>query len=229
MISGGIIALCLIGAILQGIFIYSEFKKKWLAAVFLKGSASIIFVIVGICEYIAVGGSAFSRLVMFGLMLGAIGDILLNIRYLAGNRNQFFFVVGTLSFFTGHILYLAALISIADRMIYALTAAGVITAVIIVTMAFKVITSFPMKCLGALYVCAVVLMACVAVVNALSVHDTGRILYAVGASLFLISDLILIFNTFGKNPQMKWSAVCLSLYYPGQILIALALGFIRFG
>ena len=71
----------------------------------------------------------------------------------------------------------------------------------------------------------IIMMAAAAVGNALRVQNTGRILFAVGAVLFLSSDLILIFNTFGKRTRMLWSAICLALYYPGQLLIALAIYF----
>ena len=65
-----------------------------------------------------------------------------------------------------------------------------------------------------------------AVSNAVTHVSTGRILFAVGAVLFLISDMVLILNTFGKEPKMFWSGICLTLYYPGQLLIAIAAGLV---
>ena len=41
--------------------------------------------------------------------------------------------------------------------------------------------------------------------------------------LFLASDIIHILNTFGGNPQFKRRVLNLTLYYFGQILIALSL------
>ena len=220
-----IIILCCIGSVLQGLFILSEFRRRMLAAVFLKGSASLIFVTVGLVSLSGTGTTSLLQLILYGLALGALGDILLNVRYLAGSRESFFFVTGVASFFFGHILYLAALITVSDRLIPALAAAVLITAVILCIMQRVIIASVPMKILGGVYVAAVVLMACTAVGNAVRIPNTGRIMFAAGAVLFLVSDLILIFNTFGRARRMCWSAVCLSLYYPGQLLIALALGF----
>ena len=44
-----------------------------------------------------------------------------------------------------------------------------------------------------------------------------------GAAFFLVSDIILILNTFGGDPQFKRRMLNLMLYYIGQILIALSL------
>jgi len=220
-----IIILCCAGALLQGLFIYSEFRRNMHAAVILKGSAALLFVLVGFLGYREIGGTALSRLILYGLILGALGDILLNVRYLVGKREQFFFVAGTASFFAGHVMYLIALMTVCDNVVPVIIADVIVTAVIICIMLKKIIASTSMKILGGVYIIAVVLMACTAVGNAVSIQNPGRIMYAVGGVFFLISDLILIFNTFGKNRQMSWSAVCLTLYYIGQMLIALALGF----
>ena len=52
--------------------------------------------------------------------------------------------------------------------------------------------------------------------------------YAIGAVLFTASDIILIFNTFGGgDPKFSMRIGNLSLYYAGQILIALSLQFLK--
>ena len=220
-----IVILCVVGAIMQGTFIRSEYRRNMMAAVVFKGVASLIFVTVGYIGFLAVGGTELARFILSGLILGAVGDVLLNARYLAGKKKVFFFVIGTVSFFAGHVMYLAALIRVSENLYIALAAGAVVTVIVCVITGFKTIAALPLKMLGGIYIAAVVFMACVAVVNAVSACSTGRILYAAGAVLFLASDIILILNTFGKKPQMFWSAVCLSLYYPGQILIALAVGY----
>ena len=44
-----------------------------------------------------------------------------------------------------------------------------------------------------------------------------------GAMFFLISDIVLILNTFGKNPKFRNRIINLSMYYIGQLLIAFSL------
>ena len=221
--------LCIVGSLLQGLFIYSEYKRNMRAAVCLKGTASLIFVSIGFIGYTVAakaGQTNIPRLILFGLILGAIGDILLNLRYLAGKKKTFFFIAGTVSFFMGHMMYLAALFILSDNIMIPVIAGIIVTIVAEVIAGFKTIAPIHFKILGGLYIAAVVFMACMAVNNAIECCSTGRILFAVGAVLFLISDMVLILNTFGKEPKMFWSGICLTLYYPGQLLIALAAGFL---
>ena len=210
---------------MQGLYILSEIKRKMRAAVFLKGTASAFFVIVGAVGLWGTDAGTLPKLILCGLFLGALGDVLLNARYFAGKRENALFVAGVLSFFLGHIMYLIVLMSVSQIRVPVIIAAAVVSAVIICVMLRVVKASAPMKILGGVYVTTVVLMAIAAVGNALSIQTTNRILFAVGAVLFLASDLILIFNTFGERSKMLWSTICLALYYPGQLLIALSLYF----
>ena len=221
-----IAVMCVLGPMLQAVFIYSEYKHNMFAALFLKGAASLIFVAVGYIGYYLCGKTDVARLILFGLILGAAGDILLNVRYLTASRKKFFFIIGTVAFFSGHILYLAALFVVSGNILIPLAAGAVLTLTAGIVMWIKTVPPTHFKLLGGLYIAAVVLMASVAVSNALVVCDTWRVLFAVGAVLFMVSDMILILNTFGKEPKMFWSGVCLSLYYPGQLLIALSVGFL---
>ena len=53
-----------------------------------------------------------------------------------------------------------------------------------------------------------------------------RGIFAVGAILFLVSDIVLILNTFGRETKQSLRVTNISLYYAGQILIALSLRFL---
>ena len=57
-------------------------------------------------------------------------------------------------------------------------------------------------------------------------HATGALLFFIGAILFLLSDVILIFNTFGKEQKLSMRAANLTLYYLGQLLLAISLQFV---
>ncbi|MBQ4011772.1 MAG: hypothetical protein II602_04430, partial [Erysipelotrichales bacterium] len=59
--------------------------------------------------------------------------------------------------------------------------------------------------------------------NVLTLGTPFTKLFALGAVLFLISDIVLILNTFGKESKFSLRIVNLSLYYIGQLLIALSL------
>lgn len=75
------LAIAIAGAVIQGTFIWTEHKEKYLPAVILKGSAAALFCAIG---FIALGSAEngdFAQLILIGLCFGALGDILLNLRF----------------------------------------------------------------------------------------------------------------------------------------------------
>ena len=104
------IVFCILCLVLAGLFIMEENKEKYVAAVVLKGLASLCFVIVGAMTG---DGSHLSKLVLAGLILGCIADVLLNLRWVIKEKGKLIFLVGILVFLSGHIVYLAAILPMA--------------------------------------------------------------------------------------------------------------------
>ena len=224
--SAGILVLCVAGMILQGIFIVVEHKEKYVSAVILKGCASLMFVCIGYVGFMAASNASFAKMVFLGLCFGALGDILLNLRYLSKTHGQKIFLLGIAAFLTGHILYLVALIPLSSNLLISLIA-GVIVAVLLLFYIFKKLSvKIAFKIFGIFYIGAVVLMTAVAIGNLIALPDTNRAMYALGAVLFTLSDIVLIFNTFGGATKYSMRITNLSLYYIGQLLIALSLFYI---
>ena len=67
------------------------------------------------------------------------------------------------------------------------------------------------------------LLNCIAVSNLISAPLTFEICFAAGAALFLVSDIVLILNTFGPEFRQSLRNTNIGLYYAGQILIALSI------
>lgn len=220
------ILLAVIGMTLQAVFIAVEHKEKYVPAVILKGSAAAVFCIIGV---VAMGASVnrdFAKLVVFGLCFGALGDILLNLRFVFPQNGQKIFLVGVVAFLTGHILYLCAIAPLSRNLIPCLVV-GVILAAVLLTWIFKTLTvKLAFKIFGVLYIGAIVLMTAVAIGNVLTAPGTAAWMHAVGAVLFTLSDIVLIFNTFGSEQKFSMRITNLSLYYMGQLLIASSLFFI---
>ena len=227
-----IYCLMILGAVLQGIFIAVEHKEKFVGAVCLKGAASIVFCVIGGLGFAAAstGGheGGFPRLVLLGLFFGALGDILLNLRWVFEKLNQKIFLSGIAAFLTGHILYLAALIPLSESLLVCVIC-GVLVAAILLAVIFKTFeVKLAFKIFGILYLGAVILMTSIAIGNCItSGFETSALLYAIGAVLFTVSDVVLIFNTFGKESKFSLRITNLSLYYIGQLLIASSLFFIQ--
>ncbi|MBR4421971.1 MAG: lysoplasmalogenase [Erysipelotrichaceae bacterium] len=203
-----VILMILIGFLLQALFIKTEHDEKYLLADILKGSASLMFVLIG-------------------LVFGMIGDILLNLRYVFPKHGQKIFLAGIVAFLIGHIMYLLALIPQAQHVwiwycvIIGALAAGALLAYIFKTMEVK--KAF--KIFGIFYLGAVFIMTAIALGIAIFTPSKRALIYAVGAVLFTASDVVLIFNTFSGVSRFSMRITNLTLYYLGQILIACSLFF----
>ncbi|MBP5331645.1 MAG: lysoplasmalogenase [Lachnospiraceae bacterium] len=226
MINAFTIVLCLVGMLIQLVFIYSEYRNNMFAAVWLKGLAAAVFVWVGFRGLQYAGQSRFADTVVTGLVLGAIGDVFLNIRYLTKKYEQLFFIGGIISFFMGHVMYLISMIPYCDQTAFVLIAGITITLVLYVLTWRTIKANKVLMVFGAIYIPGVVFMAVAAMGNLISVQNTNRVIFAIGALFFLVSDIILIFNTFGPKHRFPLSALTLVLYYIGQSLIACSVGYL---
>lgn len=220
------LVLALAGMALQACFIITEHREKYLGAVILKGTAAALFCYIGFLALEGAGNQAFARLIVLGLCFGAVGDILLNLRYLFPKIGQKIFLAGVAAFLTGHILYLSAIIPL-SRMLLPCLVFGVLAAAGLLTWMFRTLTVKPaFKAFGILYIGAIVLMTAVAIGNVITGPSTAAWMHAIGAVLFTLSDIVLIFNTFGTTSRFSLRITNLSLYYLGQLLITGSLFYI---
>ena len=218
------IVFCILCLVLAGLFIMEENKEKYVAAVVLKGLASLCFVIVGAMTG---DGSHLSKLVLAGLILGCIADVLLNLRWVIKEKGKLIFLVGILVFLSGHIVYLAAILPMAQSWVICFVIGIILTAGLMKWIFTKITAEKAFKIFGVFYIGAIVLMNCVAISNLITVPTAFTALFAAGAALFLISDIVLILNTFGTESKFSLRITNLSLYYLGQLLIALSLLYLK--
>lgn len=109
------ILLIAAGAILETLFIMQSYRRRNVASIILKTTASLLFVLLGIhCTRLR-GQSVYALYVVIGLALGMLGDLLLALRYLSKKTHDLCFVSGTLAFFAGHVLYILAVLTAAPR------------------------------------------------------------------------------------------------------------------
>ena len=205
---------------LMALFLIRENRKEYIPAVILKGLASACFVILG---FLLSDGSKTAQLITAGLLVGAIADVLLNLRMVFPEKGQPVFLLGILVFLSGHILYLAAVIWGAAYWWICVISGAILTA-LLMTWIFRQITAKKaFKVFGVVYIGAIVLLNCVAIGNLIASPSAFNAVFAAGAVLFLLSDIVLILNTFGKETKQSLRVTNISLYYAGQILIALSL------
>ena len=214
-----ILCLCL-----AALFMWTEKKENYMGAVILKGLASLCFVLVGV---MAGNGGQLAKLIVTGLLLGCIADVLLNLRWVFPKKGQLIFLVGILVFLGGHVVYLAAILPMADNWAVCVVVGVVLTALLMKWIFSKITAKKAFKIFGVFYLGAIVLLNCVAVSNLVTAPSAFTGLFAVGALLFLISDIVLILNTFGPKSKFSLRVTNLSLYYIGQLLIAWSMLFVK--
>lgn len=206
-------------------FIKTEYAGEMLKATVLKGVASLFFVILGAVCYGA-NPTDFGKMILIGLVLGLIGDVFLNMRNLyEGGKSTKVFAVGILAFLSGHFLYIAALINRNTSIVLpALILAAVISVLAIPPLMKRIeAPSKGLKIFGYVYLVIVIAMfSCAAVLLVKDGDAAMTVLFAIGGFLFMISDFIMIYYSFGKKVK-PLRAINLLSYYVGQLLIALCI------
>lgn len=135
------------------------------------------------------------------------------------------FAVGILAFLSGHFLYIAALITQnAAIVLPALLTAGILSILAIPPLMKRITApSRGLKLFGYVYLVIVIAMfSCAAV---LFIRDSAQLLttlFAIGGLLFVVSDFIMIYYSFGKKIKPP-RAINLLSYYAAQLLIALCI------
>ena len=208
---------------LAAVFLYQEKEKKYVPAVVLKGLASLCFVILGL---LLSPGTHTAKLIVTGLVLGCIADVMLNLRFVFEKKGKLIFLAGILVFLAGHIFYLAAALPLSESPIVCLIAGAVLTALLMRWIFRRITAQKAFKIFGVFYIGAIVLLNCVAIGNLIAVPSAFTALFAAGGVFFLVSDIVLILNTFGAETKQSLRVTNIALYYIGQLLIALSLRFL---
>ncbi len=217
------IIVILIGICFQAVFISFEHRKKYSLALLFKCLASCMFVLLGYWAYSA-NGDTFSLRIFIGLILGLVGDFFMNLRFLSEKNGQKIFLIGIVAFLAGHIAYLVAITANGHNTILC-AVIGAILAACLLAYIFKTMdVKLSFKIFGVFYLGAIFIMTSIAIGIAIVAPTTASVMFAIGAISFTASDIVLIFNTFsGKPTRFSLRIANLSLYYAGQILIAMSL------
>ena len=220
---GRILLFCLLGQILPAFLLYAEEKDHMRASLVLKTLSSLYFVVLGFVFMKQCPDPRYAHCILAGLILGMIGDILLNLCHLI-KENRPVFLLGGLAFFAGHILYLAAILPVLSHRLFAWLAALVLLLPVLFYVYFRTSGEHPLRILMAIYLAVVVLMtaASLAYLQENPGLRRAQLMFA-GAFLFLLSDTFLCKNML-NNGRYRWMRFSLMiLYYLGQTLIALSL------
>lgn len=201
-------------------YIVCKSKKKNIIGLFCKTLAALSFILIGYLGY-SYSESTFSKYILMGLLFDGLGDLFLAFRNLFAKKVMF--VLGAISFLGGHILFVRALFLFTNS--YYIEC--IMFSVIIGSFLFYL---FDRAChfnkgltvLGISYLVIISMMVCLSVGVYFTNKTIKNLVFMIGATLFIASDIILIVYNFSKKE--KWMHPIYSLlYFSAQILISYSL------
>ncbi len=154
--------------------------------------------------------SRYGKIVFAGLLLGALGDVVL-----LGRARQFF-LGGLVSFLLGHVAYVVAFASLGMSRVEAMVAAAVMGLVLFLVGRWVFPHAPEMRAPIAAYMLVIGIM-CVAAIGAYGAGAPWMV--PVGALMFTASDIAVVRDRFVSKgfTNRAWG---LPLYYAAQLLIA---------
>lgn len=218
-----VVLLYILCYIFQIIFLIVEKQKKFLLSLYLKGLCSLVFVCLGILSSRFSTEQFFSKCILIGLCFDASADVIFNLRFAFNKIKNLSFFGGTILFFTGHIFYLIALFPNVNNLLFYLIIFCIIDLSILVYFGLTLKIKMLYKVFGVFYISIVSLMATMSFGFLNSKFDSGKLIFSIGAVFFLLSDILLIYNTFHTKKIYPIRVISFVTYYTGQLLIATSL------
>lgn len=209
----------------QILFLIKEKKQQLVQTLYLKGAASLVFVLLAALSFVFGSQSFFSTYIFVGMFFDALADVVFNLRFAFKKIEKHSFLGGTFLFFMGHVFYLVAMIPQVEHL-WLYFAAGLVIALLSQLYIWLVLKDvfLAYKIYGTVYIFSVSSMTAMAIGNfVVNYAGTWALLFAIGAVFFLISDLLLILNTFRKEKIYPMRVISFVTYYTGQLLIATSL------
>jgi uncharacterized membrane protein YhhN len=218
------ISLGVICLILLSFFLVAFYKNTQLKALIIKGFASVCFLGIGAITCFTTEFKIYKLLIFIGLAFGLIGDEVIHLCQVKPKHDSLFFIGGGANFVVGHILYIIALFMLGGVNWIALLSSFVVIAIFsTIYSKHKQSVSGDMKIPLILYLGIVIFMAALAIGIFTNKITIGTGMFAVGGTLFAISDNVLFAYKLGKNSRFSQNILLHIAYYLAQILIALSI------
>lgn len=203
--------------------VVAEYAKATTVRIVTKCLASAAFVAIGAVALASDGavGGPFARIIVAGLVFGAIGDVALL------GKSSRAFLAGLGAFLVGHLGYVVAIGYLVSPQHWlsgagALAAAPVIAGGVALALLWPKLGDMRIPVIG--YVLAIVTMviAAIAAWRMDALPEPQRTRLVIGAVLFFVSDLAVARDKFVAQSFVNrlWG---LPAYYAGQLLIAWSL------
>jgi len=221
-------ALLLLGAVALVLFIIVRDPKGSVKALLLKTLTSFFFVAVAFASFIVNPNPAtgtFAMLIVMGLVCGLIGDILLDLKVMYSGSSSLYQHGGMVAFLVGHLFYLAALIIYFGFSWLPAVLALILAVIIVCVSKFILKFNFAEHTVDtwaySFFLSYMMTQACYAAIT--QGYTACTVLLALGAILFLLSDLVLVMVYYNNKNTRPFIATNYVLYYAAQFAIALSI------
>ena len=237
------IILLVLCVALASLFIFVRVKWGGLKGLITKTVASFGFVSSAIIGLVISDATEFSKwavgLIAIGLLCGMVGDIILDLKVIYPDSDNYYLNTGMGSFFVGHIFYIiafsllveanvsnyASVVQVFGCSIPLLITVGVAAVLtVMITLSSKMMGLKFGKFLWQTVGYTFILCCSMVYTLVLSIMGGGLWLAFAGMVLFFLSDVVLSFQYFGgKIEDKKLIAVNHGLYYAAQIVLVAVL------
>ena len=234
------LSLCVFSTIA---FLVVRVKKGGLAGLFTKIIASVCFIILAVFlsfskNQISYHASMPICLFIIGLVLGLVGDIVLDQKVMYEFHDKQYLTCGMVCFSVAHLFNIGAILTLShtqsDLKNYILPIGIILLVCLVLTLIIWLVSKKALKLdygkhtlLANVYCFILLLTTALSCYFTIVLKNYYMIVLAVGFIFFLISDLILSMQYFGgKQNDKKLIVLNHTTYYLAQILIASFIYFI---
>ena len=206
--------------IMLAVVVALDFAYALIMELWLKGVTSAGFVVLGIINLIYVflatkEDKKFPIIMLVGLALCMVGDVVLNVEFIAG----------ALIFALGHVAYFFSYSCVVKFKWTDLIPAAAIFVPVTLFMTLSPIFNFGHIVLELVCIFYALIISCMvgkAISNVIRDSSIPNLIILVGSILFMFSDIMLLFLVFGDAPKLC-DALCIATYYPAQVFLASAI------
>lgn len=214
------IILAVACALSTAFFIWTEYNWPQKRTLITKGLSSFLFISIAVSAYIVADApKEYAMWIIAALIMGMIGDLFLVFPNILKS-----FILGLSAFLIGQIIYGVVFLKFNGFMIYDVLVYVAIVGVSLFAYSKSNLELGRMKKPVLAYLLIIAFMFTMAISSLYKggFNTNTTILVVAGATLFLISDIVLAFVRFQKDAKPCLRGINLGLYYSGQILLALS-------
>lgn len=215
------------------LFCWVRTTKPSVFSLCLKTISSVCFILCGIFAIKTVGESSINLLIIAGLVMGLIGDIVLDLKIMYPQEGNHYFIAGTSSFMIGHFFYFISVLLYNSNILPSHLLWNILASVG-AAIIFTILTLLSSKKMGLNYgkmiylviAYCLILTFMTAFSISIAIFNPVFWIFAAGMILFLASDLVLSMQYFGNASGKVFVYINHILYYLAQICLAVSILFI---